>query len=82
PTLTTKRWTGKVEETYTYRYLNGVPLKDGEDALLANWCEVTVSRPDGKVIYRARLQLTPNHNDRSTGWTHCQFSGSPIAEGG
>jgi len=52
PTLTTKRWTGKVEETYTYRYLNGVPLKDGEDALLVNWCEVIVSRPDGKVIYK------------------------------
>jgi hypothetical protein len=28
PTLTTKRWTGKVEETYTYRYLNGVLIKD------------------------------------------------------
>jgi hypothetical protein len=52
PTLTTKRWTGKVEETYTYRYLNGVPLKDGEDALRVNWCELTVSRPDGKVVYK------------------------------
>jgi hypothetical protein len=52
PTLTTKRWTGKVAETYTYRYLNGVPLKDGDDALRVNWCEVTVSRPDGKVVYK------------------------------
>lgn len=52
PTLTTKRWTGKVEETYTYRYLNGVPLRDRDDALLVNWCEVTVSRPDGKVTYK------------------------------
>lgn len=51
PTLTTKRWTGKIEETWTYRYLNGVPLKDGEDALLVNWCEVTVSRPDAQIIY-------------------------------
>lgn len=33
PTVTPKRWTGKVEETYTYRYLNGVPLRDSEDAL-------------------------------------------------
>jgi hypothetical protein len=49
PTVTTKRWIGKVEETYTYRYLNGVPLRDREDALLVNWCEVTVSRPDGTV---------------------------------
>jgi hypothetical protein len=52
PTVTTQRWTGKVEETYTYRYLNGVPLKDGEDAILVNWCELTVSRPDGKVVYK------------------------------
>lgn len=52
PTVTTKRRTGKVEETYTYRYLNGVPLRDSEDALLVNWCEITVSRPDGKVTYQ------------------------------
>ena len=52
PTVTTKRWTGKVEETYTYRYLNGVPLKDSDDALLVNWCELTVSRSDGKVVYK------------------------------
>ena len=52
PTLTTKRWTGKVEETYSYRYLNGVPLIDDDDALLVNWCELTVSRPDGKVTYK------------------------------
>lgn len=52
PTLTTKRWTGKLEETYTYRYLNGVPLKDSDDALLVNWCEITVSRSDDKVTYK------------------------------
>lgn len=52
PTLSTKRWTGKIEETHTYRYLNGVPLKDGNDALLVNWCELTVTRADGKVTYK------------------------------
>ena len=52
PTVTTTRWTGKVEETWTYRYLNRVPLKDSDDALLVNWCEVTVSRPDGQVTYK------------------------------
>jgi hypothetical protein len=34
------------------RYLNGVPLRDGDDALRVNWCELTVSRPDGKVTYK------------------------------
>jgi hypothetical protein len=52
PSVIAKRWTGKVEETYTYRYLNGVPLKDEDDALLVNWCEVIVTRPDRKVVYR------------------------------
>lgn len=52
PTVTTTRWTGKVEETHTYRYLNGVPLRDADDALLVNWCELTVSHPDGKLIYK------------------------------
>jgi hypothetical protein len=52
PTVTTKRWTGKVEETYTYRYLNAVLLKDSDDALLVNWCGLTVNRPDGKVVYQ------------------------------
>jgi len=36
PTVTPQRWTGKVEETWTYRYLNGLPLRDGADALLVN----------------------------------------------
>jgi hypothetical protein len=52
PTVIQKKWTGKVEETYSYRYSNGLPLKIGDDALLVNWCELTVTRPDGKVIYK------------------------------
>lgn len=52
PTVIRKRWTGKVEQTYTYRYLNQVPLKDGDDALLVNWCELTITNPDGKIIYQ------------------------------
>ena len=51
PTVIQTRWTGKVEETYTYRYINGVPLRDGDDALLVNWCELTITRSDGKVAY-------------------------------
>jgi len=32
PRLIRQCWTGKVLETYTYRYLNQVPLRDGDDA--------------------------------------------------
>ncbi len=41
PTVTTKRWSGK-----------DVTLKDGDDALLINWCELMVSHSDGKVVYK------------------------------
>jgi hypothetical protein len=37
--------------TYTYRYANGVPLAEGDDALKVNWCELTVTDPVGKVVY-------------------------------
>jgi hypothetical protein len=39
-------------EVYTYCYANGVPLRDGDDALLVDWCEVTVTEGvDGDVLY-------------------------------
>ncbi len=65
PTVTTKRWTGKVEETYTYRYLNGVPIRDSDDALPVNWCEITVSRPDGKVTYKNSFATTHTLSDEN-----------------
>ena len=36
PTVITTRWTGKLTETSTYRYLNQVPLKNEDEALLVN----------------------------------------------
>ncbi len=38
--------------TYTYRWANGVPLAEGDDALKVNWCELTVTDADEKVLYR------------------------------
>ena len=29
-----------------------VPLRDNDDALLVNWCEITVTRADGKQLYK------------------------------
>ena len=51
PTVIRQHWTGKVLHTYTYRYLNQVPLREGDDALLVNWCELTITDPKGKQIY-------------------------------
>lgn len=40
------------KDTMKYRFINNVPLRDGEDALMVNWCEVTITNNAGKVTYR------------------------------
>jgi hypothetical protein len=47
-----KQWTGKETHWHHYRYLNDVPIKDGEEALSINWCEITTYNEEGKVIYK------------------------------
>jgi hypothetical protein len=44
---TANRW-----EHHQYRWANGVPLTDADDALKVNWCEVTITNADGAVRYR------------------------------
>ena len=50
-TRTIERRQGKRIYTDTYRWVNQVPLRDGDDALQVNWCELTTTRDDGKVTY-------------------------------
>lgn len=47
-----KRWTGKQYEIDTYRFVNNVPLRDSDDALYVNWCELTTTLEDGTIIYK------------------------------
>jgi hypothetical protein len=51
-TVARTRWTGKRRETDTYRYAEAVPLRDADDALTVNRCEITTTDADGKVLYR------------------------------
>jgi hypothetical protein len=51
-TVVEKRWTGKTYQIDTYRFANQLPLRDGEDAIQVNWCELTTSLPDGKILYK------------------------------
>ena len=51
-TLTLQSKSGSQWHTHSYRWANGVPLADGDDALKVNWCEVTVSDKKDKVLYR------------------------------
>jgi hypothetical protein len=51
-TIEIKRRKGKLRYTDTYRFANRVPLRDGEGALEVDWCELTTTRDDGKVVYK------------------------------
>jgi len=51
-TVTEKRWTGKTCLVDTYRFVNQVPIRDGKDAQMVNWCELTTTLPDGTIVYR------------------------------
>jgi len=51
-TVLVKRREGKHRYTDTYRFVNQVPLRDGEDALNVNWCELTTIRGDGEQTYK------------------------------
>jgi len=43
---------GKHREIHRYRYANDVPLRDGEDGLSVNWCEIVISKESGEIIYQ------------------------------
>jgi len=51
-TCKVERRKGKRTFTDTYRWVKQVPLRDGEDALLVNWCELTTIDANGKIIYK------------------------------
>jgi hypothetical protein len=51
-TLKVARHRGKRRAIDTYRFVNQLPLRDGDDALLVNWCELVTTDQDGKITYR------------------------------
>lgn len=47
-----RRWNGQHGEIWSYRFVNDVPLKAGEDALMVNWLELTITHEKtGEVLY-------------------------------
>jgi hypothetical protein len=50
-TVTRSRWDGKHRIVDTYRFMNELPLRNSDDAMLVNWCELKSVRDDGKVLY-------------------------------
>ena len=52
-TLSQRHWNGKHGEIWRYRFVNQVPLRSGDDALLVNWCELVITHETtGKILYQ------------------------------
>lgn len=58
-TVRERKWNGKHWENYQYRYADGLPIKDGDDALKVNWCELVVTKDDGKILHT--FSFATNH---------------------
>ena len=51
--LSHRRWSGKHGEIWTYRFVNTVPLRAGDDAIDVNWCELVITHEtSGKILYQ------------------------------
>jgi len=47
-----RHWNGRHGEIWAYRFVNQIPLRAGEDAMLVNWLELTITHEDtGKELY-------------------------------
>ena len=47
-----RHWNGRHGEVWSYRFVNQIPLRAGEDALRVNWLELTISHEDtGKQLF-------------------------------
>jgi len=51
-TVVRTRRVGKKHFTDTYRFVNQVPLRNSDDALMVNWCELVTTAHDGVVVFR------------------------------
>ena len=76
-TVVRRRWTGQRREIDTYRYAEAIPLRDGDDALLVNWCELTTT--DEKVTCCITTALQRPWRSMTA---MCRRSSRPDAAGG
>jgi len=51
-TLQTTEGRGARRRIHRYRWMTGLPLRDGDDALRVNWFEIETALPNGKATYR------------------------------
>ena len=50
--LEIKQWNKNSRFVYSYQYVNGIPLRDSQPAIIVNWCKLIHTREsDGKILY-------------------------------
>jgi hypothetical protein len=52
PTHTVRVKRGRERVTHRFRWMPGVPLRDGKDALAVIWLEIEIRNPAGAITYR------------------------------
>lgn len=66
-TITRRHWNGRHGEIWTYRFLNNVPLRSGDEALSVNWCDLLVTHEEsGEVLYRNEWITSLSLDERNT----------------
>jgi len=52
-TLSQRHWNGKHGEIWRYRLVNQIPLRNGNDAIPVNWCELVITHEiTGVILYQ------------------------------
>jgi hypothetical protein len=52
-TFSQRHWNGKHGELWRYRFVNQVPLRNGDDAIPVNWCELVITHEiTGEILYQ------------------------------
>jgi hypothetical protein len=64
-TVVRRRWTGQRREIDTYCYAESIPLREADDALLVNWCELTTTDEYRNVLYHNAFATSLALNDRN-----------------
>ena len=54
---------GAQRRVHRHRWINDLPIRDGDDALRVNWLEIVSAKADGTVTYRGAF-VTSLHVDR------------------
>lgn len=76
--LSRRVWNGRHGENHQYRWLEGLPLREGEDALTVNWCELTITHETtGKLLFRnsfaTNLPITADTVADIVAWGRCRW---------